>query len=202
MLCVCTQAPPMGTYDCCVFRDVTVPSRFSQRKVQVSWCYWAQSEHPSHPHFSVSGVVGGVGWGGGVLRSLRLRSRGEGVSRWLLILQDEAPGPRRWERAPPLCGLAPLGGGGGSVSGPARRGPAVGRAGWSQEAGVQGRGHWRARQVLWQTHVRQPCFCSVKNVLSYNVLKERGGKKPLLICKCVIFCSSNHRTLFDWPAVM
>lgn len=155
--------------------------------------------NPPPPHCS---LWGGGGWGGGVLRSLRLRSRGEGVSRWLLILQDEAPGPRRWERAPPLCGLAPLGGGGGSVSGPARRGPAVGRAGWSQEAGVQGRGHWRARQVLWQTHVRQPCFCSVGTFFLTIVSKKEGKKKPLLICKNVIFCSSNHRTLSDWPAVM
>lgn len=57
VLCVCTQAPPMGTYDCCVFRDVTVPSRFSQRKVQVSWCYWAQSNPPPP-------TVQSLGWGG------------------------------------------------------------------------------------------------------------------------------------------
>lgn len=92
------------------------------------------------------GAVGG--WGGG-----------GGVSRWLLILQDEAPGPWWRESGPPFCGLAPLGGGGGSVRGPARWGSAVGWAGWSQEAGVQGRSHRRARQVLWQRHVRQPCFC-------------------------------------------
>lgn len=89
----------------------------------------------------------------------------EGVSRWLLILQDEAPGRRWWENAPPLCGPAPLGGGGGSVSGPAGWGSAVGWAGWSQEAGVQGWSHWRSRQVLWQRHVRQPCFYNVLDII-------------------------------------
>lgn len=122
--------------------------------------------------------------GSGLLRSLRLQS-GK-VSRWLLILQDEAPGPWWWESAPPLCGLAPLGGGGGSVSGPAWWGSAVGWAGWSQEAGVQGWSDWRARQVLWQRHVRQPCFCNVVGVLYYNFLKERGEKATTVLQVCYV----------------
>lgn len=166
----------------------------------VSWCYWAQSENPPPPTFQSLGW--GVGSasrvGVGVLRSLRLRSGAGGgrSSRWLLILQDEAPGPRRWERAPPLCGLAPLGGGGGSVSGPARWGSAVGWAGWSQEAGVQGRSHWRARQVLRQTHVRQPCFCSVGTLFLTIVSKKEGEKSHYCFASiCYILQQQPQNTL-------
>lgn len=107
------------------------------------------------------------GIGGGLLRSLRLASGG--VSCWLL-LQDGPLMPWWWESAPPLWGLTPLGGGGESVSGPAWRGSAVGWAGWSQEAGVQGWSHWRARQVLGQRDVRQTCFCSVIYCIYYSVI--------------------------------
>lgn len=162
----------------------------------VSWCYWAQSK-PRPLSVSWEGLPQRWEWASEVFEV----AVGGKVSRWLLILRDEVPGPWRWERAPPLCGLAPLGGGGGSVSGPAWWGSAVGWAGWSQEAGVQGWSHWRARQVLWQRHVRQPCFCNVVTFF-LTIFSKKEGKKPLVYCKYVIFCSSNRRTLPDWTEVM
>lgn len=111
------------------------------------------------------------------------------VSRWLLILQAEAPGPWWWESAPPLCGLAPLGGGGGSVSGPAWWGSAVGWAGWSQEAGVQGWSHWRARQVLWQRHVRQPCFCKVVT-FSLTIFSKKEERSHYCFANVLYFAAA------------
>lgn len=112
------------------------------------------------PSLGVSRSEGGVSE---VLGLFRLRWRRvreeveEEASHWLLALQDGSPVSRRWEGEPPLGALAPLGGGGRGAGGPARRGSAVGRAGRSQEAGVQRRSHRRARQVIAETsRVRVP----------------------------------------------
>lgn len=58
---------------------------------------------------------------------------------------------RRRKGEPPLRALAPLGRGRGGAGGPAGGGAAVCWTGWSQEAGLQGRSHRGARQVLQTT---------------------------------------------------
>lgn len=150
---------------------VTVPSRFSWTKVQVSrWSAGATRSKASPAPFSVS-------WDRRWASEVFKVAVGGNVSCRLLILQDGPLVPWWWESAPPLWGLTPLGGGGESVSGPAWRGSAVGWAGWSQEAGVQGWSHWRARQVLRHRDVRQTCFCSVIYIYIIALLQFSQTKR-------------------------